>query len=86
MLLPETIDDYVEADNPVLFIEAFVEGLDLKVAGFERVEGKATGHPGYAPGDLLSSISKVTSTEFVRAGGLTLSAIVISRSSGCCGP
>jgi transposase len=25
----------------------------LKAAGFERVEAKATGRPGYAPGDLL---------------------------------
>ena len=53
LLLPETIDDYVAADNPVRFIDAFVDGLDLKAAGFERVEAKATGRPGYAPGDLL---------------------------------
>jgi transposase len=30
-----------------------VDALDLKAAGFARVEGKATGRPGYAPGDLL---------------------------------
>jgi transposase len=53
MLFPDAIDDYVEADNPVCFIDAFVEGLDLKAAGFERVTPKATGRPGYAPGDLL---------------------------------
>ena len=53
LLLPEAIDDYVAADNPVRFIDAFVDGLDLKAAGFERVEAKATGRPGYAPGDLL---------------------------------
>jgi transposase/IS5 family transposase len=53
LLLPEAIDDYVATDNPVRFIDAFVEGLDLRVAGFERVEPKATGRPGYAPGDLL---------------------------------
>ena len=53
LLLPEAIDDYVAADNPVRFIDAFVEGLDLRVTGFERVEPKATGRPGYAPGDLL---------------------------------
>jgi hypothetical protein len=41
LLLPEAIDDYVAADNPVRFIEAFVDGLDLKAAGFERVEGRA---------------------------------------------
>jgi transposase len=53
LLLPEAIDDYVAADNPVRFIDAFVEGLDLRVAGFERVETKAISRPGYAPGDLL---------------------------------
>ena len=53
LLLPEAVDDYVEADNPVRFIDVFVDGLDLTAAGFGRVEAKATGRPGYAPGDLL---------------------------------
>jgi hypothetical protein len=37
LLLPEAIDDYVVADNPVRFIDAFVDGLDLAAAGFKRV-------------------------------------------------
>ena len=53
LLLPEAVDDYVGVDNPVRFIDAFVDGLDLAAAGFARVEAKATGRPGYAPGDLL---------------------------------
>ena len=53
LLLPETVDDYVGPDHPVRFIEAFVDGLDLEAAGFARVEPRATGRPGYAPGDLL---------------------------------
>ncbi|MGH7002202.1 MAG: transposase, partial [Stellaceae bacterium] len=40
-------------DNPVRFIDAFVDELDLAAAGFCRVEPKATGRPGYAPADLL---------------------------------
>ena len=36
LLLPEAIDDYVVADNPVRFIDAFVDGLDLAAAGFKR--------------------------------------------------
>jgi hypothetical protein len=48
-LLPEAVDDYVEADNSVRFLDAFVDGLDLAGAGFARVEAKATGRPGYAP-------------------------------------
>jgi transposase len=53
LLLPEAVDDYVGVDNPVRFIDAFVDGLDLAALGFVRAEAKATGRPGYAPGDLL---------------------------------
>ena len=47
------MDDYVGADNPVRFIDAFVDELDLSAAGFVRVAAKATGRPGYGPADLL---------------------------------
>src|SRR5215204_6393521 len=53
LLLPEAIDDYVAANNPVQFIEAFVDGLDLAALGFVGTVPKATGRPGYAPADLL---------------------------------
>jgi transposase len=53
LLLPEAVDDYVGADNPVRFIDAFVDELDLSAAGFVRIAVKATGRPGYAPADLL---------------------------------
>ena len=49
LLLPEAVDDYVGADNPV----RFVDELDLSAAGFVRIAAKATGRPGYAPADLL---------------------------------
>src|SRR5712692_714791 len=53
LLLPESLDDYIGPENPVRFIEAFVDGLDLAAAGFARVQSKETGRPGYAPADLL---------------------------------
>lgn len=53
LLLPEAVDDYVGPDNPVRFIEAFVDGLDLKAVGFVRVDAKDTGRPGFDPADLL---------------------------------
>ena len=53
LLLPESVDDYVGAENPVRFIDAFVDGLDLAAAGFACVTPKSTGRPGYAPADLL---------------------------------
>ena len=53
LLLPDTADDYVGPDNPVRFIGAFVDSLDLSGAGFERAEPKETGRPGYDPAGLL---------------------------------
>ncbi len=53
LLLPESVDDYVGPENPVRFIDAFVDGLDLTAAGFVRVAPQVTGRPGYAPKDLL---------------------------------
>ncbi|MCW6511780.1 transposase [Lichenifustis flavocetrariae] len=53
LLLPETVDDYVGPDNPVRFIDAFVDGLDLAAAGFARATPRVTGRPGYAPADPL---------------------------------
>ena len=35
LLLPDTVDDYVDLDNPVRFIDAFVDSLDLSGAGFD---------------------------------------------------
>src|SRR4051794_26688984 len=53
LLLPESVDDYVGPENPVRFIDAFVDGLDLAAAGFVRVAPQVTGRPGCAPKDLL---------------------------------
>jgi transposase/IS5 family transposase len=53
LLLPESLDEYVGPENPVRFIDVFVDGLDLAAAGFIRVASKVTGRPGYVPKDLL---------------------------------
>jgi transposase len=53
VLLPEVLDDYVTADNPVRFLDAFVAQLDLSALGFQRAVPAETGRPGYDPGDLL---------------------------------
>jgi transposase len=53
LLLPASVEDYVAADSPVRFIDAFVDDLDLGEAGFCRSRPKATGRPGYDPGDML---------------------------------
>ena len=38
LLLPEAVEDYVAAEAPVRFLDAFVATLDLRALGF----GKAT--------------------------------------------
>ena len=52
-LLPECLDDFVGADNPVRIVDAFVEELDLLSLGFEGSTPAATGRPGYHPAVLL---------------------------------
>ena len=52
-LLPECLDDWVDEDNPVRAIDAFVDALDLSELGFMGVEPAATGRPGYHPAPLL---------------------------------
>jgi hypothetical protein len=39
ILFPETLGDYITDDNPVQFIDAFVDSLDLGLLGFKRVTG-----------------------------------------------
>ena len=53
VLLPESLEDYVDAENPVRVIDAFVDGLDLRELGFSRVTPAETGRPGYDPRALL---------------------------------
>lgn len=53
ILLPDVLDEYVTADNPVRFLDAFVAQLDLGALSFQRAVPADTGRPGYDPGDLL---------------------------------
>jgi len=52
-LFPECIEDYIDENNPVRVIDAFVESLNLSDAGFIRTTPKETGRPSYDPKDLL---------------------------------
>lgn len=53
ILFPDHLDDYVGEDNPVRFVDAFVEAQDLGDLGFSRAEPKDMGRPAYHPGLLL---------------------------------
>ena len=52
-LLPECLDDFVGEDNPVRVVDVFVDELDLRELGFERVAPRSTGRPSYHPSVLL---------------------------------
>ncbi len=52
-LFPERLDDYISEENPVRFIDAFVDELDLKELGFQRITPAWTGCSPYRPQDLL---------------------------------
>jgi transposase len=53
VLFPEALDEYISADNPVRFVDAFVDSLDPAALGFQHAVPKDTGRPPYHPRDLL---------------------------------
>ena len=53
MLLPESVEDYVGAENPVRVVDRFVEKLDLRELGFEWKAEHTPGAPPYDPKALL---------------------------------
>ena len=54
-LLPDALEDYVRPDNPVRFLDAFVDSMDLAAAGFRfpKADPQGRGRPAYQPRDLL---------------------------------
>jgi transposase len=53
-LFPESLEDWIDEDNPVRVIDIFVEELDLGALGFSGVEPEVTGRPSYHPSVLLN--------------------------------
>ena len=53
VMLPDCVDDYVGADNPVRVIDAYIDSLELSALGFRRAQPNETGRPSYSPKDLL---------------------------------
>jgi len=52
-LLPECLDEWIDENNPVRAVDAFVDALDLGKLGFEGVVPEVTGRPSYHPSALL---------------------------------
>lgn len=53
IMFPESLDDYVEKNSLVCFIEEFVNGLDMNKLDFKYSTTKAVGRYPYSPSDLL---------------------------------
>jgi transposase len=53
LLFPERLEDYIAAENPARFLDAFVASLDLRALGFARARCAPTGCPPYNPSALL---------------------------------
>ncbi|MGA9352524.1 MAG: IS1182 family transposase [Terriglobales bacterium] len=52
-MFPVTLEELIPGDHVCRVIEAFVEGMEMGVLGFERAEAAETGRPGYDPRALL---------------------------------
>lgn len=70
-LFPEYLDDWVDENNPVQVIDAFVDELDLGELGFDGVTPEATGRPSYHPSILLKLYIYGISIECNPAAGLS---------------
>ena len=53
ILLPSSLDDYVDENNPVRVIDVFVAELDMSMLGFAGLDPEPTGRPSYHPTALL---------------------------------
>lgn len=53
LLFPERLEDYIALENPVRFLDAFVDKQDLKFLGFAKAQPAHTGRPPYDPAVLL---------------------------------
>ena len=53
IIFPETLDEYIKEDNPVRFIDAYIDQLDLHQLGFQHSILSETGRPPYHPSDML---------------------------------
>ena len=68
VLLPDVLDDYVTADNPVRFLDAFVAQLDRSGLGFQRCRRRPAGRA-MTRATCSGSPSRATSTGSGPAGG-----------------
>lgn len=52
-MFPEAVEDYLSSENPVRFLDAFVDSLEMRSLGFQHAIIHETGRPPYDPKDML---------------------------------
>jgi transposase len=78
-LFPECIEDWIDGDNPIRVIDAFVDKLDLSRVGFDGVVPEATGRPSYHPAVLLKLYIYGYLNRVQSSGGLSMRQGATSR-------
>ena len=53
ILFPESLDEYINEDNPVRVLDAYVNSLELYDLGFTKATPSDTGRPPYSPYEML---------------------------------
>jgi len=53
VLFPENLDEYIDENNSIRVMDAFVNQLDIESVGFLRYVPAKEGRPGYNPRDIL---------------------------------
>ena len=53
LIFPDTLEGYVDKENPARFIDAFIDSLNLEKLGFTHSILNDVGRPSYDPKDLL---------------------------------
>lgn len=53
-LIPKTLEEYIDQDNPIRFIDAFIDSLNIEELGFKHSTPTQVGRRSYNPSDLLN--------------------------------
>ena len=84
-LLPECLDDWIDEENAVRAIDAFVDALDLANLGFDGVEPAGTGRPAFHPSVVLKLYIYGYLNPYNRAAGSSARPGAIWSFCGCWG-
>ena len=82
VLFPDTLDEYVDKENPVRFIDAFIDSLNLEKLGFKHSVLQILEDHRIIPQTCSSSMCTATSTRSGQAENSRENATATLRSCG----